>query len=336
MPNITAKELAKKLNISATAVSMALNNKPGVSTKTKNRIIDAAEKYGYDFSKLTSRKNKSGSIYVLWYRSGNVITSYSPIFNELMEGIQDECSNQGYKVNFIHHYDKIENLQIVIDKLRVSDCLGLIVLGTELEKSATEKILTLHIPIVILDSYFESLNCNYVLINNRQGAYIATTHLIRKIQSQPGHLKSSYPLRNFKERNDGFTQALRDNGLSPSLSIIHSLSPSIDAAYSDMLEIIDSGKPLAKCYFADNDLIAIGAIQALKARNYTVPDDIAIVGFDNISESSVIDPGLTTINIPRQHMAKLSVKRLIDNINEASPFYSKTEVSIQLIERNSV
>ena len=83
-------------------------------------------------------------------------------------------------------------------------------------------------------------------------------------------------------------------------------------------------------------IIAIGAIQALKARNYTVPDDIAIVGFDNISESSVIDPGLTTINIPRQHMAKLSVKRLIDNINEASPFYSKTEVSIQLIERNSV
>ena len=80
----------------------------------------------------------------------------------------------------------------------------------------------------------------------------------------------------------------------------------------------------------------MGSEMCIRDSNYTVPDDIAIVGFDNISESSVIDPGLTTINIPRQHMAKLSVKRLIDNINEASPFYSKTEVSIQLIERNSV
>lgn len=77
---ITAKELAKKLNLSATAVSMALNNKPGVSTQTRARIIKEAEKAGYDFSRLASKLNKTGDIYCVIYRAHNAILNYTPIF----------------------------------------------------------------------------------------------------------------------------------------------------------------------------------------------------------------------------------------------------------------
>lgn len=77
--SITAKELAEKLNLSQTAVSMALNNKPGVSTETRRMVVEAAEKYGYDFTRLSLKKNKAGSIYAVSYRSHNAIMSYSPI-----------------------------------------------------------------------------------------------------------------------------------------------------------------------------------------------------------------------------------------------------------------
>ncbi len=333
---ITAKELAHKLGLSATAVSMALNNKPGVSIETKSKVIQAAEKYGYDFSRIAVKNNKNGFIYALWYRGSIAITSYSPIFDELLDGIEQECRSQGYKLRILQFYEKSDDLQTIIETLRTSNCIGIILLGTELSEIAGKKFISLNIPIVILDSYFDSLNCNYVLINNRQGAYHATDYLISRRKNQPGHLQASYPLRNFFERKEGFEKAVRDNGMSSYLSIVHKLPPSIDGAMADMLEIIDSGAVLADCYFADNDLIAIGAIKALKLRGYRIPEDIAIIGFDNISEGRIIEPSLTSINIPRLYMAQLAVRKLIDSINVPTPHKSKIEVETSLVKRFSV
>lgn len=333
--SITAKELAKRLNLSATAVSMALNNKPGVSTETKKRILQAAEKYGYDFSRISSKKQKNGAIYAVWYRGNNAVIRYAPIFDELLDGIEKECHKQDYKLKILSFYEKNDDLRKILETLRSPDCIGMILLGTELKESYGREFLSLNKPVVILDSYFDSLNCNYVLINNRQGAYLATSYLISCRLKQPGHLQSSSPLRNFSERKEGFQKAIRDNGMSVSLSIVHELPPYIDDAMADMLEIIDSGAPLADCYFADNDLIAIGAVKALKLRGYRIPEDIAIIGFDNISEGTIIEPSLTTINIPRLYMAQLSVQKLINSIHTTTSHTSKIEVSTRLVKRFS-
>lgn len=109
--SITAKELAKKLNISATAVSMALNNKPGVSTKTRALVLKEAEKEGFDFSKLTMRKNKSGDIYCIIYRAHNAILNYTPIFSELLDGIAQECRVNGYRLKTLQIYEKTDDVQ---------------------------------------------------------------------------------------------------------------------------------------------------------------------------------------------------------------------------------
>ena len=103
-----------------------------------------------------------------------------------------------------------------------------------------------------------------------------------------------------------------------------------------MLEVIDNGDPLAECYFADNDLIAIGAIKALKLRGYRLPEDIAIIGFDNISEGRVIDPTLTTIDIPRKFMGQTAASQLIRQIENPVPHTVKIEIRTSLIKRFSV
>ena len=172
---ITAKELAKKLKLSQTAVSMALNNKPGVSTETRRMVVEAAEKYGYDFTRLSLKKNKVGSIYAVSYRSHNAIMSYSPIFDAMVEGMESMVQKGNYKLKVITFYEKRDNLEHYLEDLRTTDCVGIILFGTEMREEMVRPFLKLPFPVVILDAYFENLNCNYVVPNNRQGA-VGTAH----------------------------------------------------------------------------------------------------------------------------------------------------------------
>ena len=330
---ITAKELAKQLNLSATAVSMALNNKPGVSTATRDQVIKAAEKYGYDFTRLSLKNGHPGDIYCIIYRAHNAILNYMPIFSELTDGIEQECRNQGYQLKLVQINEKRDDVQKWIEDLRIANCAGIILLGTETSIHVCQMFLQLSVPVLLLDSHFDSLGCSSVLINNRQGAYLATSLLINQCGSQPGYMRSSYRIGNFEERRIGFDTALREHGMSPSNSVIHELPPSIEGALSVMLEIIDREASLAKCYFADNDLIAIGAMKALKLR---VPEDVAIAGFDNISESRIVEPSLTTIDIPRTFMGQTAARQLIHQITTPVPHTVKIEISTKLVRRFSV
>ena len=332
---ITAKELAQKMGISATAVSMALNNKPGVSTQTRAEVIRLAEEYGYDFTKIKKNSSPNGSIYIISYKTHNAILAYAPIFNELFDGIKMECHKRNFKVKSIQFYEKTDNLEECFCDLRISDCCGIILVGTEMREEVCKAFLSLGFPIILLDTYNNSLNCTSVLINNVQGAYLATDYLISILQTQPGYLRSSYSIPNFTERQDGYFRAIKENGMSPSRSIIHTLSPSIENAMADMLEIIDRKDTLAKAYFADNDILAIGAMKAFKLRGFKIPEDVSFIGFDNISESRIIEPALTTMDVPRLYIGQTAAKLLIEQIETKILHTSKVEISTKMIKRLS-
>lgn len=334
--SITAKALAKKLGISATAVSMALNNKSGVSTETRSKVIKAAEEYGYDFTKIKSSHEPNGSIYILFYKAHNAILSYSPIFNELYDGVNSECQNAHYTVKVMQFYEKVDVLADCFSDLHVSDCAGIILVGTEIRQDVCQQFLSLGYPLILMDTYFDSLECTSVLINNSQGAYLAADYLIRATHQQPGYLQSNYSIPNFTQRQEGFFRALKENGMSPSRSVIHKLSPSIEAAMSDMLEIIDRNDTLARCYFADNDMIAIGAMKALMLRGYKIPEDVSVIGFDNISESRIIEPSLTTMDVPRRYIGRTAAKLLIEQIETKIVHPSRVEISARMMKRFSV
>ena len=255
----------------------------------------------------------------------------------MVEGMESVIQKEHYKLKVVNFYEKRDNLEHYLEDLRTTDCVGILLFGTEMREEVVRPFLQLPFPVVILDAYFEGLDCTYVLPNNRQGAYLATDYLISRRLKQPGYLQSSYPpLRNFSERQEGFFRAVQDNGMSRSRCIIHQLSPTIDGAMADMLAIIDRADTLADCYFADNDLIAIGTIKALKLRGFCIPEDIAVVGFDNISEGRIIDPALTTISIPRHYMGEVAARELLSQIEESKQHTCKIEVSAKLVKRFSV
>lgn len=332
---INAKDIAKELNISAAAVSLALNGKKGVSEITREKIIAKAKEMGFDFSSLVrSPKDKINILFLIYARTGAVVAD-TQFFASVTEGISIRCQERKLNLEVRYIYEN-DNLADEIYSIIKTDTSGIILLGTEMTPVRFRPFQKLSIPLLILDTYFEEINGNYCLINNVQGAFIATNYIIRKKKQQPGHLKSAYDIGNFKEREDGFYNAIRANGMSASKSIVHHLAPSTEGAYEDMKNILQRGDAIASCYFADNDLIACGAMKAFKEAGYRIPEDIGIVGFDNIVLSEMMDPPLTTINVPKLNMGKNAVDRLIVMMSPDSGSPVKIEISTDLVIRKSL
>lgn len=333
---ITAKELAARLGLSAAAVSMALNNKPGVSTQTRLMVLDAAEKYGYDFTRIKDKTRTNLQIYVVTYRMSNAILSFAPVFDEIMDGIQNECTRRHIRINYRAFLAQQGDMDDLLGDIRASDADGIILIASEMDSASCRRFQALKRPVVLLDNDFISPEFPCVCINNAQGAYDAVTYLIDQTGKQPGYLKSSYPINNFASRAEGYRRALHDHGMSEHVGIRHELPPTIEGACMEMAALLEAGVPHADAYFADNDLIALGAIRAFKKYGYTIPDDIAIVGFDNIAASSIVEPALTTMNVARACMGELAVQQLSSLIGTKSTLITKTLVSPTLVRRFSV
>lgn len=331
---ISGKELAKMLGLSEAAVSMALNRKKGVSVATRNKVLQAAKEHGYDFSRCTGELRKERICFIIYKKSGAVVAD-TPFFAEVSEGIRIACKQEKFDLTIQYLYEDDE-LPYRLEALQDEGYAGVILLATEMDERSISAFSTLNCPLVVLDSYFEGLHYDCVLINNIQGAYLATEHLIRSRKQQPGYLRSSYSIGNFDERADGFYKAIRANGMSTSKSIVHRLTPSQEGAYADMKQILAENEPLASCYFADNDHIAAGVMQALEEHGLRIPEDVAIVGFDDLPICRQMRTPMTTIHVPKFYLGELTARQLIRSINAPSPAPIKIEVGVSLVKRKSV
>lgn len=332
--SITAKELANKLGLSPATISIVFNNRQGVSEETRQRVLAAAKEHGYKFSVTPEKKQKTIS-FVLFKKTGGAVVDDTPFFSAMTEGIATCCREHDFSLDIRYIFED-KNINSELNSLVTSGSEGIILLATEMKASDFETFKDLNLPMVVLDTYFESISIDYVLINNIQGAFLATDTLFKTRRKQPGYLHSSYSIGNFEERADGFYKAIRQNGMSPSASIVHMLTPSIEGAYTDMKQLLSQGIEIADCYFADNDMIAIGAMRAFKKYGYRIPKDVAFIGFDNAYPNGIISPPLTTIDVPKQAMGRLAVERLIYIMSDDTAVPVKTELLTSLIYRSTL
>lgn len=329
---VTARDIARKLNVSAAAISMALNNKPGVSEELRQKIIRTAREMGYDFSRIEARNHASNAIGFVFFHKNFVFDT--PFFTELAQSIETSIKKSGYNLTAFHIHD-LDQIEEEVASLAAMNYAGIILLGTTMSRQEFQPFKKLKMPLVLLDTSFEGESVNCVTISNLEGARAATSYLIEKHHEQPGYLQASQEIVNFKERREGFYEAIRAHALSPANSIVHTLSPSIDGAYADMLAILRNPQPIASCYFADNDEIALGAIRAFKAMGYRVPEDVAIVGFDNISYASLVEPSLTTYHVPKDFMGRTAAQLLVSLIESREKQTLRIGINGRLIIRDS-
>ncbi len=338
--SITAKELAERLGLSQAAVSLALNNRPGVSSATRKQVLETARELGYDFSrKALSDHQHKGTLCLIIYRKSGAVVDNTPFFSALTDGVSIGCKRGGYDLVLRYLYED-EDVAYQLQVIRTAGFSGLLVLATEMDEASLSAFSHLALPealpMVVLDAHFEKLHLDSVSIDNVQGAYLAALYLINRYHVQPGYLRSAYAIANFTERADGFYKAIRAKGLSPSQSLVHSLTPSEEGAYSDMRQLLLSGETPARCYFADNDLIAVGAMRAFKEAGYRIPEDVAVIGFDDLPVAQYFDPPLSTVEVPKNYLGETAAGRLIQVIEEKNTLPLKIQVQVKLKKRKSV
>ena len=277
---VTIKDIARELGLSESAVSLALNQRPGVSDATRQRVISCARSLGYDRGHLRAHQEQSRTVLVAHYQK----RIHTPVdfFSTLLSNAERELRKSGISlVSTVIDAGQnvIEQLEHHVDK----GCTGVIVLATEMDEGDWHPFFQLHLPVVLLDTYLATAEASCVTIHNREGARQATQLLLSEGRGCPGFLGASLPLLNFKEREEGFLGAIQDAGYGTALAQRLILSPYVEGAETDLSSLLDAGLAPLSGYFAANDHIAIGAMRALQANrlsNILMP---VIMSLGNVS-----------------------------------------------------
>jgi Transcriptional regulators len=336
LSSVKIKDIAKALELSSATVSMVFNNKPGVSSETRERVLNYAEQVGYraNPAQRSSLTETRGIRFIVYKKNGRIVTD-TPFFSELIEGIEAESRREHF--GLVISYVNESNPQAEVMRMLSDNSLdGIIILATEMETDDIKKFRSASVPIVVLDSYFELEQFDTVVINNVQSTVAATKYLTDCGHKRIGHLKSSVLINNFAERELGFKRALDYAGLTYNEDYTIELSPSIDGAYSDMLSELKSRDRLPTAFFADNDIIAFGAMKAMKECGINIPQDVSIIGFDDMPYSTLIEPNLTTVRVYKDRIGTLAVKRIMERIRGEAKELIKIEVGADLVIRDSV
>lgn len=334
---LSTREIAARLGISPSAVSFALNNKPGVSEETRRQVIELATEYGYGSRKRNGDDDRYGIIQFVIYKSHGSIVGDTPFFARLSEGISLQTQKRGYKLQITYFYEN-QNIEKQMFSLAQQKSDGIIMLATEANLEDVKRFRELSVPLVVLDSYFEDESIDSVVINNVQGAYRATRHLIENGHTKIGYLSSNVAINNFRERADGFFRAVRESEeTKPSYKNVFKVTPTYDGAYADIIEHFKDKKiDMPTAFFADNDIIASSFIRALKDMKFSLPNDVSVIGFDDMPVCELMRPAITTMIVPKERLGVLAVNRLVSLIRGEADETIKIEVFTELVERDSV
>lgn len=334
------EELAKLAGVSKGAVSLALSGKPGIGQDTRERILRIADEVGYTLKKQKAPGESNGRSlrFLVFTNDGLVHEEYyqQPFFRELIHHIEERCRTKGYTLIFsaIEQNSYEQGIQTVMNER--TD--GIILLGTNLHGSRISDIADKLPNLVVLDTCFESLPVHFVEINNYMGAYQAGKYLAELGHQQLGYIASEERIHNFDERKRGFLSAMAEHHLEISTSNIVSVPPTMFTSQGPLREklrkLMDNGQTFPTAFFCECDYIAISTMKALTELGLSIPEDVSVVGFDNINESLVLTPELTTVHVEKQQMAHWAVD-LLTSLHTNSGVSAKIKIDTRFMERSS-
>ena len=332
---VRVRDIALKAKVSPATVSNALNNKQGVSHKVAERIQCIAAEMGYETPKGKSDLDRK-YIRLVVYKSHGLVVMDTQFFAELIESIQRECRASGLELMITHLHAKDADLPARAQEIRNEDCMGILLLGTEMGPEELRMFTPCKSTLVALDNLFRHEHVHSVVMNNYDAGYQATNALFAAGHRSIGHITSTVSFSNVRYRRKGFQAVLEEKGAKASPDDIWYVTPTLEGAYEDMLKLLDSGRPLPTAFFAGNDIMAVGCMRAMQERGISIPTDVSIIGMDDTALCLVSNPPLSTVRVFRAEMGVAAVQTLLSVAARMKTGVLKTELSVDLVERSSV
>ena len=308
---VTIYDLAKELNYSPSTISRALNNHKSISKKATREIQKVAKKLGYRPNSIAAslRNNKSKTIGIMISRINR------PFVSSLISGVEEVARKAGYNVIISQSSDNYENEVSNTRALYESRVAGLIVsLGMETTNTDHFKIFAeKNIPIVFVDRVPDEFNSYRVIIDNYSAGYRATQHLIDQGCKRIAHFAGAQHLNVYNLRKKGYLDALENNGLRIDEKLIFDMKTmSLEEGRMATEQLLNLKEPVDGL-FSSNDTAAVSAILCAKENGIRIPEDLAIIGFNDDPMASIVEPALSTMSHPAILMGEISAQKVLEH-----------------------
>lgn len=330
---VTIKDIAKEAGVAHSTVSLALNNKPYVSHEVKTRVLKAAKKLDYRPNSSARSLKTQQTKNIGFVIEERYFSQSEPFYNQVFRGAEKEMRNDGYHV-LLSMVTKEENEKVVLPHFLVEQKVdGLIVVG----KIKDDFVLALrknNSPLVLIDYFLRRDKIPSVVMDNIGGAYEGVTYLIEAGYRKIGFLGGLVDHPSIQDRFKGYKLSLEEAGLKYNEDLVQrdELEVSVECGCSAMNKLLN--RIIPEAIFCANDAMAIGAMRAIKEKGLKIPEDMGVIGFDDVEWTEYSDPPLTTVRVFKEQMGQIAVKKLIDIINGKDNAL-KSIVGTELVIRES-
>ena len=331
----TIQDVAKKAGMSLSTVSLVINDCGRVSEETRKKVLRIVAELGYHATRTARGLASQTSGNIGFILTENHFSQAEPFYTRIFLGTEFEARNHNFYVLLTTVKERFSERETIPRFVLERNVDGIIVAG-KINEKLIQYIESAGLPAVLVDFQLKRKRMSAILIDNHTGGVLATNHLLelghRKIAFIGGDL--GHP--SIGERFRAYKETLSEHGIpfDASMASVREKDTRMDDGYRAAEKLL-SRTPRVSAVFAANDAMAIGCLRYAKQKGLRIPEDLAIVGFDDIELASHVEPRLTTIRVPKEEMGKMAVQHLVEIIQSKTKAIVTAHVPVDLVVRES-
>lgn len=329
---VTRDDVARQAGVSPSTVSYVINNGPrSVSQATKDKVLQVIQELGYRPNAVARnlRRQRTSSL-------GLIIPDIiNPYFAQVAQGIEAVAFERDFTVMFCHTKYSLEQELKYVDHLYVERAAGVLWVPATANPEPAQRLLAYDLPTVVMDRAMEGFMFPAVVADNYRGGYLATEHLLSLGHRRIGCIARPVRLTHSQERVHGYQDALKKYGIPFDERLVAAGGYRLENGYEAAHYLLDLDSP-PTAIFSYNDIMAIGAIRALRERGLQVPEDFSVIGYDDIPDAAYTCPALTTVRQAKFEMGLKGIELLLKIMaGEIVSPQTEVRVDVELIVRES-
>lgn len=326
----TIKDVAQRAGVGIATVSRVLNERASISPETRARVLAAVKELGYKPNQM-ARNMVTQSSRTLGLIIPDIRQS---LFPELARGFEDEAQHSGYGVILADTDEDLRREQAYVNMLLENRVAGIALTGTATPASLVRQLHAQGMPVVSVNPKHQDIGVDVAWVDFFQGTYLAMQHLLELGHRRIAHLAAPRGTQAGLDITEGYFRALREHQIEPDPALVIAGSFFEEHGYRHTGPLIHE-HPDVTAIFAAGDLIAVGAVKALKEAGLSCPGDISVVGFTDLKEATIIEPELTTVSTNPYLLGRTLAQQLIGRIHRVEDSPKAVEVPYRLIVRQS-
>ncbi len=326
----TSQDVAERAGVSIATVSRVLNDLPHVSPRIRKRVWRAIKELDYQPNRTAQRLRAKQSRVL-----GLIISDIqNPFFTAIVRGIEDVAYKHGYSVILCNSDENLEKERLYLNVMRAEAVAGVILASTGESNPLVADLLEQPIPVVAIDRRLRNRGVDAVLAANVDGARQAVSHLLELGHRRIGFVGLPLSRTPGKERHAGYVATLREHGLAVSRPIVRFADAKQQGGYDATCRLLQIS-PIVTALFVANNLMTLGALDAIRERGLRIPEDISVVGFDDMPWAALLQPPLTVLAQPTYDIGRTAAELLFERLASADKPATSIQLPTTLVVRGS-